>query len=143
MNWNNIRLELARTKEFPDGSASRAYLLRLPLDEQGLIEERSVEAAPARATVRRFWPNEPDRSGYVIRTDGGWALSYRLGEDDDEALLHLEAHPLRLGEQVTLTGPGGARLPFRVASIRQAGLPQLIGGTAVEGRAAERRVRRL
>lgn len=142
MNWNNIRLELARTKEFPHGSASRAFLLRLPLDEQGLIEERSVEAAPARATVRRFWPNEPDRSGYVIRTDGGWALSCGLG-DDDEALLHLDAHPLRLGEQVTLTGPGGARLPFRVASIRQAGLPQLIGGTMVGGRAAGRRVRQL
>lgn len=143
MNWNNIRLELARTEDFPSGSASRAYLLRLPLDEQGLIEGRSVEVAPARATVRRFWPNEPDMSGYVIRTAGGWALSYRLGENDEEAVSNLESRALRLGEYVTLTEPGGARLPFRVASIRPAGLPQALSGTEADARATERSVRRL
>ena len=42
MNWRSIRLELARTKEFPEGSASRAYLLRLPLDEKGLIDEQAL-----------------------------------------------------------------------------------------------------
>lgn len=124
MNWNNIRLELARTKEFPEGSASRAYLLRIPLDDQGLIEERSLRAAPARATVRRFWPNEPDMSGHVIRTPSGWALCYRIGEAHEEAIFHLEMHPLRLGEYVTLTEPGGETSSFRVASIRQAALPQ-------------------
>lgn len=119
MNWSSIRLELARTKEFPQGSASRAYLLRLPLDRDGLIDERSLGKAPARATVHRFWPNEPDLSGYVIRTSGGWAFSYRPGEEDDETVFHLETHPIRLGEYITLTEPDGSRLPFRVASLKQ------------------------
>jgi hypothetical protein len=42
MTWKSIRLELARTKEFPEGSASRAYLLRLPLDDRGRIYESAL-----------------------------------------------------------------------------------------------------
>jgi hypothetical protein len=119
MKWKNIRLELARTKDFPEGSASRAYLLRLPLEDDGLIDEQSLKEAPARATVRRFWPNQPDMSGYVIRTPRGWAFSYEPGEDDDESVFHLETHAIRPGEYLTLTEPDGTLLPFRVASLTQ------------------------
>jgi hypothetical protein len=121
MNWKIIRLELARTKEFPGGSASRVYLLRLPVDEEGLIDEAALRERPAQATVRRFWPNERDMRGYVIRTPKGWAFSYRLGEEDDEAIFHLETHPIRIGEYLTLTEPDGRRLPFRVASMKELG----------------------
>ena len=65
--WNVVRLELARTPDFPEGSASRAYMLRVPLDRQGLIDEASLLSRPAMATVRRFWPNEPDQTGYGLR----------------------------------------------------------------------------
>jgi hypothetical protein len=120
MTWTSIRLELARTRTFPQGSASRCYLLRLPLREDGTIDEPARKAEPGRATVRRFWPNEADLSGYVVRTAGGWAFSYRPGEEDDETLFHLETHPMRLGEYVTLTEPDGQRLPFRVATLAAA-----------------------
>lgn len=113
-NWKLVRLELARTPEFPAGSASRAYMLRLPLRDDGLIDEPALRASPAVASVRRFWPNEPDRQGYLIRNDKGWAFSYAVGEDDDERVYHLETHAFRLGEYVTLTEPDGRRLPFRV-----------------------------
>jgi hypothetical protein len=119
VNWKSIRLELARTKDYPEGSVSRAYLLRLPLNEEGFIDERALGSSPALATVHRFWPNEPDMSGYVIRTPAGWAISYEPGEEDDEVVFHLETHPIRLGEYLTLTEPDGSRLPFRVASLRQ------------------------
>lgn len=118
MNWKSIRLELARTPEFPNGSASRAYLLHLPIDGEDLIDEVALRHAPAQATVRRFWPNERDMAGYVIRTPRGWALSYRPGEEDDEAIFHLETHAMRIGEYVTLTEPDGQQLPFRIASLR-------------------------
>ncbi len=122
--WTLVRLELARTPEFPEGSASRGYLLRLPLGDDGLIDEAARSGQPARATVRRFWPAETDQAGYLVRKGRGWAFSYALGEDDDESLYHLEAHPIRLGEYVTLTEPDGRRLPFRVASFRaDAGAP--------------------
>jgi hypothetical protein len=119
MNWNNIRLELARTRDFPDGSVSRSYLLRLPLDDSGLIDEGAVRANPGHATVRRFWPSEPDMIGYVIRKPSGWAFSYELGDADDEGIFHLESHPLKLGGYITVTEPDGRRLPFKVASLAQ------------------------
>ena len=46
MNWKTIRLELAATREFPTGSAGRAFLLRLPLRDDGSIDE--AEVAPVR-----------------------------------------------------------------------------------------------
>ena len=112
--WTLVRLELARTPEFPAGSASRAYLLRVPLDRNGLIDKASFAKAPAMATVRRFWPNEPDETGYFVRNGNGWAFSYAIGEEDDERLFHLESHPLRMGDYVTVTEPDGQLLPFRV-----------------------------
>ena len=129
MTWTNIRLELARTEEFPEGSASRAYLLRLPIDQSGLIDEVELRACPARATVRRFWPNEADMAGYVIRTPGGWAFSYRVGDEDDESIFHLETHPIRVGEYITLTEPDGRRLPFRVASVEVMRQPAAVGAS--------------
>ena len=117
--WKLVRLELARTPEYPAGSASRAYMLRLPLRVDGLIDEAAIAASPGRASVRRFWPNEPDQQGYLIRKGKGWAFSYALGEDDDEGLYHLESHPIRLGEYVTLTEPDGRRLPFRVVQANR------------------------
>jgi hypothetical protein len=116
-DWKIVRLELARTPAFPEGSPSRAFLLRLPLFADGLIDEVEVHRNPGMATVRRFWPNEPDQQGYVVRTDSHWAFSYAIGEDDDEDLFHLEAHPLRQGDYVTLTEPDGSQLPFQVTRI--------------------------
>ena len=121
VQWKIIRLELARTPEFPEGSARHAYVLRLPLDEKGLIDEAAVTFHPHLATVRRSWPNEPDRQGYIIRKPNGWAFSYALGDDDDEAVYHLETHPIVLGDYVTLTETDGQRLPFRVVGLHPDG----------------------
>ncbi len=114
MVWSIIRLELARTPEFPEGSASRAYLLRLPLDAQGVVDVDEFKKTPELATVRRYWPNERDKEGYVVRKGKGWAFSYAIGDEDDETLFHLETHPIRLGEFVTITETDGQKLPFRV-----------------------------
>ena len=70
MTWKSVRLELAKTREFPNGSASRAYLLRLPLTDDGRIDEVALEELPDQATVRRLWPSEADVSGHLVR-DGG------------------------------------------------------------------------
>lgn len=120
--WSLVRLELARTPDFPGGSASRAYMLRVPLDPGGLIDEAAVAERPAMATVRRFWPNEPDQTGYLLRNGKGWMFSYAVGEDDDEKVYHLEAHPLRIGDYVTITEHDGASYPFRVVRSQPDGV---------------------
>ena len=120
--WKLVRLELARTADYPEGSSDRAYVLRLPLDEDGLIYEAAIAFHPELATVRRSWPNERDRKGYLVKKPNGWAFSYALGDDDDEAIYHLEFHPIRLGDYITLTESDGERLPFRVVQLTPDGV---------------------
>lgn len=116
MMWKTIRLELAKTDEFPRGSPSRSYLLRLPLGEDGAIDEAELRQQPRHATVRRFWPSQPDLAGYVVRSSRGWEIAYDL-DRPEAALGRIDGEVLRLGECVTLAEPNGRRLPFRVASV--------------------------
>lgn len=126
MTWKTICLELARSQSFPNGSASRAYLLHLPLDTDGRVDEEALRRAPALATVRRHWPNERDRSGRLIRKRRGWAFSYVSGAEEDEDICHIEPQVLRPGVQVTITEPDGEHACYRVMrcdgadSLRQA-----------------------
>lgn len=120
MTWTTIRLELARTPAFPNGSAARSYVLRLPLGSDGLIDEQEYRNHPELATVRRFWPNEPDRRGSLLRTPRGWTLSYEVGEDDDETIFRLDAHSIQPGSYITLTEPDGEKLPFLVKALAPA-----------------------
>lgn len=117
MNWKTIRLELAQTDEHPSGSAGRAYLIRLPLDAAGAVDQCALDERPAQATVRRFWPSEPDQCGRVERGETGWVLRCDGGRSPDRVAL-LESDVLEPGRKVTITQPDGTRLPFRVASIR-------------------------
>lgn len=114
MAWKTIRLELARTPEYPEGSAAHAYVLRLPLDDNGLIDRSLLKHPDQRPVVRRLWPDEPDQQGVVIPVRGGWAFSYAPGEDDDEGIFHLEDHPIRIGAYLTITETDGERSPFKV-----------------------------
>lgn len=116
MNWKTIRLELASTPEYPAGSAGRAYLIRLPLDSTGALDEAALNRRPAQATVRRFWPCEPDRCGSVERTKVQMRLHCHGGVHGDMVSL-LDQQPLRLGGQVIVTEADGLQLPFRVTSI--------------------------
>lgn len=116
MTWKTIRLELARTPEFPDGSAAHAYVLRLPIDDNGFIEHAAMKHLNESPVVHRIWPNEHDRTGVVISQRAGWAFSYEVGDADDEGIFHLEHHPIKLGEYLTITEPDGERLPFKVVS---------------------------
>jgi hypothetical protein len=115
VDWKTIRLELGRTADFPAGSVTRAYLVRLPVTDNDEIDEVAVLGNPTRATVRRFWPCEPDRVGHVVRTDCGWAFRCGCSEQPDATLV---AKPLKLGEDVFVTEGNGPQVPFRVASIR-------------------------
>jgi hypothetical protein len=116
MSWKTIRLELASTPEHPDGSATRSYLVRLPLDQNGSVDAAALGARPGQAVVRRFWPCEPDRLGLVEPGPDGWVLRCNGGRNQVK-LSTLEARPLRLGEDVTIAEADGKRLPYRVASI--------------------------
>jgi len=119
MVWKSIRLELAGTRDFPNGSASRCYILRIPLDEDGYIVPSEIKAAPRHAVVRRFWPNEAEMAGYVIPTQRGWGFTYRRGDEGEGPVFQLETHPMTLGARISVMEPDGRVLPFRVASVQE------------------------
>jgi hypothetical protein len=114
-NWKNIRLELATTAQFPAGSVSRGYLIRLPLADSDCVDRTAFEQNPHRATVRRYWSTEPDEAGIVEEAAGGWAMRCN---GSAERMLLLEDLPIRLGQLVSVVEVDGERLPFRIASIR-------------------------
>jgi hypothetical protein len=116
MTWKTIRLELARTPRYPEGSAAHAYLLRLPVNDNGMVETTALREAAEHPTVLRFWPNQADQTGVVIKQGRKWSFSYRPGPEDDEAIFHLEDHPIKLGEYLTITETNGEKLPFKVVS---------------------------
>jgi hypothetical protein len=116
MNWKAIRLELARTNDFPNGSASRAYLMRLPLLDDGAIDECALKQAPEQATVRRLWPSEPDLSGHLVRAGTGWA--FMAGRNGTGRIVaEIDPRPISEGGLLTLREQG-QELPFRVAQLR-------------------------
>ncbi len=115
MPWTHVRLELARTDTFPEGSSARGYDLVAPLDADFHLDEALWRQDKRRATVRRFWEGEDDEHGELIHTrHRTWAFSYEPGEEDDEPIFHLETHRLAPGEYVTITDPDGPARPFRV-----------------------------
>jgi hypothetical protein len=110
MTWKTIRLELARTDDFPKGSVARSYVMRLPLQHDGTVDEAAFSLNPELATVRRFWPNEPDRHGYMIHTPDGWSLA-----PVPERPRHRGSNPpIRRGSVLLLTEPGGNVMPYEV-----------------------------
>lgn len=117
MPWKVVRLELAESSEFPRGSAGRSYLIRLPLDGDGTLDYVNLEAEPTRATVRRFWPNQPDMHGTVVRTPSGLAIEYEARGADSPQPCILDANRFQIGDNVTMTGPNGNKRNFRVVSL--------------------------
>jgi hypothetical protein len=124
MTLSTIRLELARSHEFPNGSRDRGYEFVAPLTPEGHIDADSFAKSRAQCKVRRFWPGEDDKTGRLHHTRGHrWAFSYAPGEDDDERFYRLEQHVFRPGEYITIREPDGRDYTFRVATVRPRAAP--------------------
>jgi hypothetical protein len=114
-----IRLELARTPEFPDGSAEHGYEFVVPLDARDHIDVEAWRDDKSACTVKRFWGEDDPEKGYLIHTrHHTWAFSYAPGEEDDEPFFRFEYHAFREGEYISLVGHDGEMHPFKVVSIR-------------------------
>jgi hypothetical protein len=119
MTLKHIRLELARTKEQPNGDAACGYEFAAPLAADGHLDPDGWKKDKDRCTVRRFWRGADDERGLLVHGKGGrWAFSYGAGEDDDEPIFKFDRHVFAPGEYVSITEHDGVTRPFKVVSVR-------------------------
>ena len=124
--FKRIRLNLARSKEFPQGSSKRGYEFVAPLDASGHIDAALWKQHRDHCRVRRFWEGEDDEIGHLVHRPGGpehgrWVFDYNpTRADDDESGYRFGAHAFRLGEYVSIRDEDGEMHTFQVASVEPA-----------------------
>lgn len=119
MPFRTIRLELARTPEFPEGRADCGYELVAPLKGDGTIDRDAWRRQRTACTVRRFWEGQERERGILARGRSGWYFDYDVAAaEDDEPLFRLDRHTFKVGEYVSVTEHDKVQRTFRVASIR-------------------------
>jgi hypothetical protein len=122
-----IRLELARSKEFPNRSTAHGYEFVAPLDGEAHIDPALWRKHRDRCRVRRFWDDEEAEVGHLVHRPGGsehaqWVFDYDRGvaEHNDETGYRFGAHAFRPGEYVSIRDPASGMHTFRVVSVMPA-----------------------
>jgi hypothetical protein len=124
--FKRIRLNLARSKEFPQGSPRHGYEFVAPLDAKAHIDVELWRQHRENCRVRRFWEGQVDEIGFLVHKPGGaeharWVFDYdRSAEDDDESGYRFGAHAFRPGEYVSIRNEDGEMHTYIVASIETA-----------------------
>jgi hypothetical protein len=120
-----IRLNLARSKEFPAGSPRHGYEFVAPLDADGRIDPELWAEHRAHCRVRRFW-GQDEEVGRLVHKPGGseharWVFDYdETAEADDEAGYRLGEHRFQPGEYVSIRDEEGDMHTFKVVSVEPA-----------------------
>jgi hypothetical protein len=120
-----IRLNLARSKEFPTGSARHGYEFVAPLDADGHIDPELWRKYRGHCRVRRFWGGE-EEIGWLVHRPGGpqharWVFDYdQSSDDDEEAGYRFAAHVFQPGEYVSIRDEDGEMHTFQVALVEPA-----------------------
>ena len=120
-----IRLNLARSKDFPAGSAHHGYEFVAPLDANGHIDVELWRKHREHCGVRRFWGDALE-TGHLLHKAGGneharWVFDYDGGaEEDDEAGYRFGSHEFRPGEYVSIRDEDGEMHTFQVMSVESA-----------------------
>lgn len=126
MALKRIRLELARTPEWPEGHPACGYEFIAPLDLKGKLDTKAWAREKDRCSVRRFWHSTTDEHGSLVHHRGNqWAFAW------EEPILQLDKHALTVGESISVTEPDGVARPFRIAAVES--LHQGVHSAADEG----------
>ncbi len=117
MTLKQIRMDLARDTDFPQGSRRHGYILVAPLDNMDRIEPEQWKAHQDRCRVTRFWGDAEHEIGHLVRKPGGkWAFHYDIhGDPDDDATgYRFGDERFRPGEYVSIMEHDGQTRTFRV-----------------------------
>lgn len=116
---SKIRLNLARSHDYPSGSAHHGYEFVAPLTEDGHIDAAKWKEYRDRCRVRRFWEGEEEDIGHLVHKPGGsWAFTYDIeGDEDDEAGYRFGLHTFVPGEYVSIRDEDGDMHTFQVVTV--------------------------
>ena len=120
---NRILLNLARSREFPDGSSRHGYDFIAPLDPEGHIDPVLWKKYRDYCRIRRFWAGEDDEVGRLVHKPGGaeharWVFDYNPNQDDDDEVGYkFGAHAFLPGEYVSISGQDGKLHTFHVIAV--------------------------
>jgi hypothetical protein len=118
MPLSNIRLELARSKEFPNGRSDTGYEFQAPLSSDGHLDIEGWKILKAACTVRRFENGVDIEEGHLVHRGAGWYFHYEgPGAADDEPIFKFGTHRFIAGEYVSVTEHDGVQRTFRVATV--------------------------
>jgi hypothetical protein len=114
-----VLLHLARTKEFPLGSARHYYRFVAPLDASGHLDPEGWKKHRDQCRVVRSWGGEEDDIGHLVHRPGGsWGFHYDIGGDEgDESGFRLSGHRFVPGEYVSIRDDEKELHTFRVISV--------------------------
>jgi len=124
--FKRIRLNLARSKEFPEGSTRHGYEFVAPLDAKDHIDVALWRQHRENCRVRRIWEGEADKIGFLVHKPGGpehgrWVFDYNPARvDDDEKGYRFGIHAFRPGQYLSITGEDGKIHTFVVATVETA-----------------------
>jgi len=124
--FKRIRLELARSKDFPAGSATHGYEFVAPLDASGHIDPAQWKAHRRNCRVHRFW-GDIEEHGRLVHRPGGaehgrWVFDYSGATEDElpideETGYRFGSHAFRPGEYVSIRDEHGEMHTFQVVSV--------------------------
>ncbi|MEP0321814.1 hypothetical protein [Bauldia litoralis] len=115
-----IRLNLARTKEFPEGSDRHGYRFTAPLDAEGHLNAEGWKKHRDVCRVVRFWAGEEDDIGHLVHRPGGsWGFTYDIdGDEGDESGFKLSSHTFVPGEYLSIRDDDGELHTFIVVTVQ-------------------------
>ena len=125
-----VTLALVSGPDLPPGEhPDRRIEMMVVLDAAGRLDEAAWARKQASWTARRILPDAPAQDGDVGYDPVlGWTLrlwpSGSDGADAPPALLDPGPQPLRPGEYVTVTEPGGQQYGYRVVGVAARPLPE-------------------
>lgn len=119
-NLKRVRLELARTAEFPGGNSEHGYEFVAPINNAGHIDSSDWKKFRTFCRVTRL-ADEETETGMLRHVGKGWRFDYNgSSKDDDEPFFKLDRHALTPGVYVSITEHDGTQRPFKVVSVTPA-----------------------
>jgi hypothetical protein len=119
----HIILHLARSPDFPEGSAERGYELVAPVDASGHLDVEEWRSHKAQCYVTRFWLGQADRHGALVHygaaQGGSWTIHYEgHTSSEDEKGVRLGTHQFVKDDYVSIRDEEGRSHTFKIASVR-------------------------